>query len=226
MNKRPPALSAPVGYGLLAALALLALLALLAYAGAAHAQGGNGVWTQDESADRKYRAHYIVITWPEQAGYTGAYQATFTATGTSRALRPVEADNAGNLPNTARRATFGRFGCGTVGTVTLVYGSRSASGEAATAECVDGPALSENEDEFIRRLCWRLPGCPASAVFLAPIIVAGFMLSAGVRHPAGLLGAAVAAYGVAAVFLLPNIFTLIFTLLGAGSAVIIWRMMR
>ena len=44
--------------------------------------------------------------------------------------------------------------------------------------------LSETGDPFVDRICWRLPGCPLTVIFMAPLIMVGVVLKAGAKHPA------------------------------------------
>ena len=97
---------------------------------------------------------------------------------------------------------------------------------ALPPEAVPPLPLSEHPDPFVRQLCWRIPGCPLSIIFLAPLIAVGSVIKAGGRHPALLGGTFFGVLCGGFVLLDPNPFTIVIMLAVAGSSFVLWRLLR
>ena len=87
------------------------------------------------------------------------------------------------------------------------------------------PRDAEGED-LVNTMCWRVPACPASIIFLGPMIVAGMSFSLGAREPLLLGGIAGAVFIALLVVAFPNPF--LFVVFGGSvlAAVLIWTFMR
>ena len=112
-----------------------------------------------------------------------------------------------------------------------VWSAGAAAGVATAQE--DGPPVTVSQDPrdvegeaLVNTMCWRIPACPASIIFLGPMIVAGMSFSLGAREPLLLGGIAAAVFIALLVVAFPNPF--LFVVLGGSvaAAVIIWTFMR
>ena len=86
--------------------------------------------------------------------------------------------------------------------------------------------LSEHENKFVREFCGRIPGCPASVIFLAPVIALTAAFLAGSKNPALLLGIGGGTMSLFMVILDPNIFTFLFVALVGLMSVVLWKFFR
>ena len=91
---------------------------------------------------------------------------------------------------------------------------------------VEALPISDDENPFVRRICWRFPGCPLSAIFLAPLIMIGVVLKAGGRHPALITLAGGGTFAGAIVLLNPNPFTFIIVGAVAAASFLLWRVVK
>ena len=97
--------------------------------------------------------------------------------------------------------------------------------QAKTGPCVDLPNIYDGDNDLARRLCHRFPGCPASLVFLMPV-VAGIVVFSLTRHPALTLAVGAGVYVTLGALLMPNPFIFVFFVLMMGASVLIWRLVR
>ena len=97
---------------------------------------------------------------------------------------------------------------------------------ADTRETVEPYPISDHEDPFVRKMCWRLPACPLSTIFLAPLIMVAVVVKAGGRHPAVITLAGGGTFAGCMVLLQPNAFA--FILVGAVglASLMLWRRAR
>ena len=86
--------------------------------------------------------------------------------------------------------------------------------------------ISDHDNPLVRQMCWRIPACPLSILFLAPLIMVGVVVKAGGRHPAIITLAGGGTFAGFMVVLQPNAFS--FILLGAVSlaSLMLWRMVK
>ena len=105
-----------------------------------------------------------------------------------------------------------------------------AEGEVASSseesETVKPHPLNDSENEFVRTICWRIPGCPASVLFIAPVVSVVAVFAAGGRHPALLLFIGGGMFGLFLVLLLPNIFTFLFVGAVGVCTLLLWKFLR
>ena len=108
--------------------------------------------------------------------------------------------------------------------------SVSVSGTPSAAAIGDGPVLppplSEHDNPFVQRFCGRIPGCPESVIFIAPIIAVIAVFAAGGRNPAILLFIGGGVMAIFLVILSPNIFTFLFIAMVAVASLLLWKFMR
>lgn len=131
--------------------------------------------------------------------------------------------------------TVEAYGDGTA--YNAVYGT-AAQAMGTTTGCVQpqppSPArtpvnplpLKEDPNPWVEKLCWRLPACPLSIVFLSPLIAMGAVIQAGSRNPAliGLAGGA--AFAGFMILLDPNPFAFFTMGLVVLASFLIWRLAR
>ena len=115
--------------------------------------------------------------------------------------------------------------CETQYRIHLTSGSVNQYLFPTTGGCLAEFPIYDGDNEIARDLCWRFPGCPASLVFLVPVIVGGIILSI-TRHPALTLGGGAVVYMILGTLLTPNVFVYLFFGLAMGAAVLLWRVTR
>ena len=108
--------------------------------------------------------------------------------------------------------------------------STSVSGTPSVAAIGDDPVLppplSDHDNPFVQRFCGRIPGCPESVIFIAPIIAVIAVFAAGGRNPAILLFIGGGVMAIFLVILSPNIFTFLFIAMVAVASLLLWKFMR
>ena len=76
-------------------------------------------------------------------------------------------------------------------------------------------------------LCWRIPACPMSLIFLLPLVAVGMSFSLGLRNPFALTGLAFFVMGAMLLLANPNPFLLVVMVLSAfGTAAGYLRLRR
>ena len=166
------------------------------------------------------------VRWEELPRYRGGYQVSIAPLGGGAAIYP-DGYPAGNLPNGTSVARFtGKLTCGTSYVTTWTGGVVISQVRFTTGKCPDPLPLYSGDNPTAQRLCYRLPGCPGSLVFLAPLVVAGTLFGFGVRSAPLLLGAGTIVYFSLGVLLMPSVWIYLFTLVGGGACVLLWRVLR
>ena len=90
-------------------------------------------------------------------------------------------------------------------------------------EPVEALPLKDDDNTFVNKMCWRIPGCPAILPFLAAIMGVGGVMRTGVTHPAAIVGTGGVLFGLFMILVIPNGFAFLI-LGGVGVAtLILWR---
>ena len=75
-------------------------------------------------------------------------------------------------------------------------------------------------------MCWRIPACPLSILFLAPLIMVGVVVKAGGRHPAIITLAGGGTFAGFMVVLQPNAFSFILVGVVGLASLMLWQMVK
>jgi len=102
----------------------------------------------------------------------------------------------------------------------------SLEAESGDREPILAAPISDHENLFIRTFCGRVPGCPASVLFLGPIVSMVAVLGMGGRNPAIILGIGSMVLIIFMVMLGPNIFTFVFIGLAGLMTLMLWKFFR
>lgn len=86
--------------------------------------------------------------------------------------------------------------------------------------------LNDSDNPFVAKMCWRLPACPLTILFGAPLVMVAAVWSAGGRHPALLIMSGAATFFGFMVLLQPNPFTVIAMGLVSIGGFLAWRTVR
>ena len=117
--------------------------------------------------------------------------------------------------------------------VLLIVGIALSGGLGAPLASADEPRepvaplpISDHDNPLVQKMCWRIPACPLSILFLAPLVMVGAVVWAGGRNPAIITLAGGGTFAGFMVVLDPNAFS--FILLGAVSlaSLMLWRMVK
>lgn len=183
----------------------------------------------DQGRNTRLGRTSLLVEWATPGGFTvGNYEVTLApaAGGLERYPEGHETGRLrGQLPVGTNRALFGGLECATEYVVTFRYQSVRSQAKGMTAPCVEPLPLYDGDNALAKKLCYRLPGCPPSLVFLVPLVVAAGLMGA-VRNVGIALGGGAIAYLVLGTLLMPNPFIYIFFVAAMGAAVLLWRMVR
>ena len=104
------------------------------------------------------------------------------------------------------------------------------SGPLASAdehrEPVEPLPISDHDHPLVQKMCWRIPACPLSIIFLAPLIMVALVVKAGGRHPAVITLAGGGTFAGFMVVLQPNAFSFILVGVVGLASLMLWQMVK
>ena len=111
-------------------------------------------------------------------------------------------------------------------TVMAAYLSGPLASADEHREPVEPLPISDHENPIVQKMCWRIPGCPLSIIFLAPFIMVAVVVKAGGRHPAIITLAGGGTFAGLMVVLQPNAFAFILVGVVGLAALMLWQMVK